>query len=332
MGDVAAPDSSAWWVVGDRAKELDQIFTNPAVVTGCLVVLERALGVPLAEVTHVLEPSAGNGAFYRALPAHRRVGLDIDAHPSGPLERVDFLQWSPPAEWRRSSGGGGDAPTVVTVGNPPYGSSAALAVRFLNRALEFSDVVAFVLPWSFARGNKQNSITASAHLVANELLPQNSFHTPGGEARCVRCVFQVWVRASSRFAPEALRRAGSPARPRWRPRGTHPDFEWCAPGDAGAIAIRRVGRLAGTVFVERVAERSVGNHLFLVPRTPAVLERLMRLELSQRTLRELNGQASAFPWYTRTDIIEHYDPTPAIPAASALGCVCISCRWAAMPR
>jgi predicted RNA methylase len=154
---------------------LDQFFTLPSNA-------ERFLGIlngmyPLDGYDIVLEPSAGNGSFYNVMP-NNKVGLDLEPLADG-IQKMDFFDYQPPSNKR-----------VATVGNPPFGRKGKLAKEFFNRAAEYSDVIAFVLPAIFAKGTFTNTLDPWFHKVYEEFTDE--FVTPDNQEKKINCVFQIW--------------------------------------------------------------------------------------------------------------------------------------------
>ena len=112
------------------------------------------------------------------------------------------------------------------VGNPPFGKNSSLALRFVNKAAEFAEIVAFILPCTFKKASVLRKLNPNLHLLGELKLEQNAFEFEGA-AYDVPCVFQVWQRKSARRPV-----ADSPL--------VHPDFQFCGPEEA-SFAIRRVG-------------------------------------------------------------------------------------------
>lgn len=230
-------------------REHDKFYTCDATARACL---QKVLTLPIAHVPNVLflEPSAGTGAFYELLPPERRLGLDIEpAHPE--VTCADFLAYELPEPLRQR--------TVITVGNPPFGRNSSLAKKFVNRAAEMSDVVAFILPRTFQKRHMQRRVHPNMHLVAEYEVPDNSFIYEGREWD-VPCVFQIWEK---RAEP---REDGDPTR-------THPDFLFVKPAEAD-FAIRRVGRSAGKVFRD-FAGYARNNHHFIRAENPEAVIRVL---------------------------------------------------------
>jgi hypothetical protein len=131
-----------------------------------------------------LEPSAGNGAFYNLLPKDRRVGIDVNPL-DGEIMKSDFLTWFPQK----------DGAKYITIGNPPFGVRGAYALAFVNRALLFSDYVAFILPMSFHSNGKGSNMkrVSNGHLVFSKILEKEAFFSPEINKEIkVNTLFQIW--------------------------------------------------------------------------------------------------------------------------------------------
>lgn len=216
----------------DRAKALDKFYTRPRIVDLCLGLLRDAARERGWAPALTVEPSAGSGAFLNAFDGPK-LGLDLAPEAPG-IEQADFLTWEPP-------GVGG---SVWVVGNPPFGKNSSLALRFVNRAAEFADVIAFVLPRTFEKPAFQRRVDRRLHLVEERVLPEDAF-TLCGEPLRVPCVFQIWERRDEE-------------RPVTRPPLTHPDFEF-VPLPRAHFALQRVGVRAGAVK-NRPETRSASSH------------------------------------------------------------------------
>jgi hypothetical protein len=167
-----------------------------------------------------LEPSAGDGAFYDLLPAHMRLGIDIDSHRPD-IVQADFLTFD------------GFAPgvTYAAIGNPPWVENGV--VKFFNRCADHCSVIAFLVPLSFLRPQAINRLDPRFRLLHEEVSPR-------GQPPVFATVFQIWVR------DDELREPIEPAR-------EHPDFEFL-PRDRpdvrekADIVIRRIGVDAGNIL------------------------------------------------------------------------------------
>jgi N6-adenosine-specific RNA methylase IME4 len=135
-----------------------------------------------------LEPAAGDGAFFDLLPATSRLGIDRDTRDVEGLVEHDFFSYD-------------DFGSRVygTIGNPPFGKNANLAVKFFNRCAHISSFIAFILPRTFKKDSAVNKLDEHFHLVHEELLPDNSFEIDGVD-KSVPTVFQIWVKRPYRRA------------------------------------------------------------------------------------------------------------------------------------
>ena len=186
---------------------LDQFYTRREIAAGCLADLERVLPeLRLPGDPVFIEPSAGAGAFFRQLPAERRIGLDI-APASSEIRAQDFLAWEGPP--------GGDRGRMVVVGNPPFGNRGRLALRFFGQAATFADTIAFIVPLNFRKFPIHRRLPPRYRWIFARPLPEDAFELPDGRDYQVRTEFQIWTRRPS---PRRDRRLVRPEPIR------HPDF------------------------------------------------------------------------------------------------------------
>lgn len=162
---------------GKRTVGTEAYFTTDELAKRCVDFVNAIL--PLDQFSYILEPSAGAGAFVRALPPGRVVAIDIEPRAEG-IDRCDFFRFEPPFF----------EPNVLVIGNPPFGQRGSLAIRFFDRAVEFASTVAFILPRSFRKHTFLNRIDRQFHLLGD--FDCSEFVLPTGEPVAVNCVFQVW--------------------------------------------------------------------------------------------------------------------------------------------
>lgn len=162
--------------------EKDQFFTNHDSARYCY---NKALEVIKSfgddpEKYNIIEPSAGDGAFYNLFPQDRRIGVDIEPKCDGVIES-DYLEWEP------------ENTNNIVIGNPPFGLRGNLALKFINHSAKFSDYVCFVLPQLFDSNGKGSckSRVVGMNLVHSETI-SSSFYYPDGKDVTVNVVFQVW--------------------------------------------------------------------------------------------------------------------------------------------
>ena len=93
--------------------------------------------ITLEDYDVVVEPSAGTGSWSSKIDDC--VAIDIaPEHPDimkGNFLEDDFLFDEMKKENR-----------ILVIGNPPFGRIGNKAIKFINKAAEFADTVAFILP------------------------------------------------------------------------------------------------------------------------------------------------------------------------------------------
>jgi hypothetical protein len=265
-----------------RTVKNEAYFTSVQVAQKCVDFVGRTF--PLSSFNVVIEPSAGDGAFLNLLPEVSRIGVDISPQSAGIVE-ADFLQWTPPAYGR-----------VLTIGNPPFGARASLAVKFISHAATFSDVIAFILPMSFNKYTFTNRVPLNFHLV-DSMNISDEFSLDGDNVP-INTVFQIWEKR------DELRTKQMGAR-------THHDFEMrhahlsrVTPGQLLELqtydfAIAQVGNN----FAPRDPGGIVkGSYWFIKANAPQVKERFKRLDFTF-----LNGMNLAHKSLSKADIIAAYE-------------------------
>lgn len=264
-------------VVGSEA-----FFTAPELAQQCVEFVQRSF--PIEDFDLIVEPSAGDGVFLRQLPQGRSIGIDVS--PQGPdVLKADFLSWVPPREGR-----------ILVIGNPPFGQRAALAVRFIQHAATFADVIAFVLPRSFNKETFQFRVPLQFHLI-DSFQPDLPFRTASGKAT-IKTVFQVWERGNN--PRQHVRRPTS-----------HPDFAMVhahlsRTSDSALAQLRGASDFTiaqvGQDFRPRDAGSVTrGSHWFVTGRVPGVREVFARADYT--FLADMN---TAHTSLSRADIVQAY--------------------------
>lgn len=158
----------------------DKFYTKDAIAYSCISKLN------LNEYDVIIEPSVGGGAFYNQINHPKKIGIDLK--PTGELRDdfnirfLDFLQVDITEFVNKK---------VLVIGNPPYGKVGSTALKFINKASEFSETIAFILPKSFSKDHFKNKINLNFHLDYEEFLPLDSF-VFGQEDFKLDTVFQIW--------------------------------------------------------------------------------------------------------------------------------------------
>jgi len=167
-------------------KGLDQFFTKQEVVEKVLQKVE------FNDYDLIIEPSAGDGAFFKHLPKEKTIAIDLEPKAKG-ITETDFLHFCAATRiWLSTSLLKLDDKKILTIGNPPFGKNSSLARRFFNLSAEYSDVIAFVLPRTFRKPSVINHLNRKFHLMYEEILPLDSFYTPEEESYKVPTVIQLW--------------------------------------------------------------------------------------------------------------------------------------------
>lgn len=224
-------------VVPDNSRKLDQFYTDPAYAQQFYNEIQQH--IDLTKYDHVLEPSAGTGSFYNLLDKKKRIGLDLEPKAAG-IIKTDFFDWKAPAGKK-----------ILTIGNPPFGKSAGLAVKFFNRAAEFSDVIAFVIPRTFRKASIINRLDKNFHCIYDETVPDHSFIFNGASYN-VPCAAQIWQREKKprdRIVTFRLEQVSHL-------------FELVDPADSD-FAIQRVGGRAGLIRIKDRTNFSAESHYFI---------------------------------------------------------------------
>ena len=198
---------------------LDQFYTNPKYAKKCYDMIKAKIA-DFKSYDLELEPSAGDGSFYKLLSPEKRYGIDLDPQCKG-IVKQDFFKYRPKSTFKK----------IITIGNPPFGKNASLAVKFFNHAAEFSHAIAFIVPKSFKKVSVQNKLDLKFSLLYELDCPKSSFIL-GGINYDVPCVFQIWVKGKKKRQKIVL--------------DTENDvFEFVKKNEHPDIAVRRVGGTAG---------------------------------------------------------------------------------------
>lgn len=149
------------------------------------LVLTTLATIPKANSRTFLEPAGGTGSFVDAL---RNSGISnlvaLDKYPKHEaVLRQDFLDWQPSGS------------NFVTISNPPFGRNNALSVPFFNKAADFSDYIAFLVPRSWRKWSVQNRLDLRFHLVLDHEV-RVQYEDENGEKIAkqndLRTCFQIW--------------------------------------------------------------------------------------------------------------------------------------------
>jgi len=196
---------------------LDQFYTNSDMAQKCIDTID------VTKYDIVVEPSAGMGAFYNLIDHPNKVGIDLEPKCDGVIKQ-DFLQWDDDVV-----NPFGPQPSVLTIGNPPFGRQGSIAMKFIKHASIFSTTIAFILPRGFKKRSVYDRVPLNFWKVNEIDVPRNSF-TFNGEPFDVPCVWMEYEKKNKlRIKEKKL---------------TPTTFEFTTQENAN-ISIRRVGVNAG---------------------------------------------------------------------------------------
>lgn len=137
-------------------------------------------------ITYVIEPSCGSGAFLQHPKYRANFAVDIATECYGMCDTFvqgDFLSMNFPYH-----------KGLLVIGNPPFGSRMQLAQRFYKHSITFADYIAFILPIS------QLDNTQSLYefdLIHSEDLGERDY-----SGRKLHCCFNVYSRPKQGLNPK----------------------------------------------------------------------------------------------------------------------------------
>lgn len=291
-----------------EARELDQFYTRDDIAVSCtsnlVAVLPRLSWRDHKKRWFFVEPSAGDGSFVRAIKAIPEIAncewyaCDIDPH-NKLIDKLDFLRDDISASLPKRG-------RIVFLGNPPFGKKGKLASAFINKALEYSSVVGFVLPIQFNKYSGHNQINPKAKLIYNESLPEECFVFMG-KPYSVRCCFQIWTTAETDMPDLRLKEP---------PKTRHPDFEmyqYNCTKEASKFFDKdlygwdfAVPRQGFKDYTMRETDPNKLDHrvqwIFFKARSKKILARLMKLDFAK-----LSQKNSTIPGFGKADVVSEYE-------------------------
>ncbi|MDX0427365.1 hypothetical protein GOL30_23360 [Sinorhizobium medicae] len=283
-------------------RQLDKFYTKPSIAKDCYFVFKDILQDAKIEDRNLLfiEPSAGSGAFLDIIQ-EPKLGFDISPDDPLTIRKNDFLCGNLLEvlndEERQKQ--------LVFIGNPPFGTKSKLAIAFVNKALEYSNIVGFVVPLQFRKWSVQSKIAQNARLILDKDLPENAFEFMGKDYK-VRCCFQVWALDSFPGSFSNLRLTQKPAI-------DHPDFvmyQYNRTEQARKFfdydwdfAVPRQGYLDYSIRAYSKVECDPKHQwLFFRATDTSVLERLKRLDFEK-----LSRKNIGIPGFGKADVVQEYE-------------------------
>ena len=134
----------------------------------------------IKDITDVIEPSAGSGSFSKQIKC---TAYDIEPEADG-IIKADFL--TEPIEYKSGR---------LCIGNPPFGNSNSLSIRFYKKCCEIGDYIAFIQPISQYNNNLQ--------MYQFDLIYSEDLGIVKYSDRELHCCFNIYKRpANGEFNPK----------------------------------------------------------------------------------------------------------------------------------
>lgn len=220
---------------GRHRNLIDKFYTKPDIVTHCLQLTKTAINIDKDDL--IIEPSAGDGAFYNQIVLFHLNCKGYDIQPEHPhIIKQDFLTLVK-----------NETQKLHIVGNPPFGRQSMLCKRFIKKSIELgASTISFILPKSFKKEEMHRFFDPFYHLITSYDLPTFSF-LYNKQNYHVPCVYQIWEkRQTQRDCLKPI----IPTYWEYVKKHQHPD-----------LAFRRIGLYAGTF--NRNCQKSTTSHYFL---------------------------------------------------------------------
>ena len=163
---------------------LDKFYTKQEVVKRCLDEVNK---LPY-RYDCVIEPSAGDGAFYKNIEHETKIGIDIDPQHDE-IIKGDWFNYNISEMYKR----------VLVIGNPPFGQYQKLSAKFISHALSFRNVqtIAFVLPDVYRKHTRQKILPYNWRIVSITELGRDCFMLEG-EAYHVPASFFIFDKSEGK--------------------------------------------------------------------------------------------------------------------------------------
>ena len=224
---------------GLNRNTIDKYYTSDNAVNICITYINKCFQINKDDV--IIEPSAGNGSFIKAIKQISNNYKFYDLEPeNSEIIKQDYLSFDYKNIKQKYD-------KIHIIGNPPFGRQSSLAIKFIKKSCEFCDTISFILPKSFKKDSLKNKFPLNFHLSFENDLPDNSFLVYGIEYD-VPCVFQIWEKKDhERIHKEKL----EPLHFTFVKKNEDPD-----------ISFRRVGVNAGNIDIN-TSDKSIQSHYFI---------------------------------------------------------------------
>lgn len=272
--------------------DLDKFYTIDFIAEKCTY---DALQYCYGGISTIIEPSAGDGVFIRALNKH---GHNVIAYDVAPDNKGIIQQ-----DWLTVKLNTKPENTLI-IGNPPFGKRAKLAIDFFNHSSQYANTIAFIVPLQFRKFSVQNKLNVEFDLVYDNLLPKKSF-IQDKKLKSLNTCFQIWMRRPIPYKLKNLRIINKPAI-------KHPDFKmWLYNNTPQALhvfnnqfdfAVPRQGYYDYNIKYNKeiMCDRKIQWLLFKA-KNVEVLKRLKSIDF-----KKLSEKNTVIPGFGKADIVEEY--------------------------
>lgn len=200
---------------------------------------------------------------------------------------------------------------LISIGNPPFGKKSNLAIQFLNKCLEMTNLVGFIVPIQFKKWSVQKNIHKEAKLIKEIDLVENSFikfdekeNQEKMKDFSIRCVFQIW--SLNDFGLQDFRI-------KEKPKTNHVDFEMYQYNRTKEalkyfdydwdFAVYRQGFLDyEKKFFKKEECNPKQQFMFIKAKNKQVLETLLSIDFTKLSLKNSN-----IPGFGKADLVEEYE-------------------------
>lgn len=214
-----------------RQEGLDKFYTIPEYAKKCIDTIDQISPLSLFEL--IIEPSAGDGSFFKQIDHAHKIGMDLSPE-NDELIQQDFFTYYPSNHLERR---------ILVIGNPPFGRVSSTAIKFFNHSATFATMIAFIIPRTFRRPSVQNKLDDRFHLIHDEDVPTKPCcFSP---KMMVKCCFQIWERLDTKREKVEL----ETEHPDWTflPFGVNDEKGQPTPPDNADFAIRAYGGKIGHI-------------------------------------------------------------------------------------
>jgi hypothetical protein len=284
-------------------EKLDKYYTKEAVALQCYLSLKNILIASGYNLDNILfiEPSAGSGVFLNQIEEYS-VGFDIapTKNEKNIIRKNDFLNSNLTDLLSNEE----KVKYPIIIGNPPFGTKSKMAIDFINKGFEYSDIVAFIVPLQFRKYGTQTKINKYAKLIYDLTLQENAFEFMGKDYK-VRCCFQVWIKNGYAYNYEDLRIL-------IKPDVNHQDFEMYQYNRTEEakkffdfdwdFAVPRQGYNDYNFKGLKKEDCDMKKQwIFFKAKNKKVLENLMKLDFEK-----LSKKNTGIPGFGKADVVEEY--------------------------